>query len=87
MNDKRIHRLAFWAAFAGLIGVAFGAFGAHFLKSRIPPESLEVIRTGVLYLFVHVLATLVVVSICRQGNVSRLMVTAGTLFMTGVLLF
>ena len=42
-------------ALAGLLAVAFGAFGAHALKERLGPEMLAVYQTGVLYHFFSVL--------------------------------
>lgn len=41
------------AGLLGFFGVALGAFGAHGLKGRVPPEMLEVWKTGVLYHLVH----------------------------------
>jgi len=34
-------------AVAGLIGVGFGAFGAHGLRGRLTPDMLAVFETGV----------------------------------------
>ena len=42
---------------AGL-GVAFGAFGAHALKTRVGPELLAVFETGVRYQLYHGLGLL-----------------------------
>ena len=36
-------------ALAGLIGVGFGAFGAHGLRGRLSPDMLAVFETGVRY--------------------------------------
>jgi uncharacterized membrane protein YgdD (TMEM256/DUF423 family) len=44
------------AAALAFLGVALGAFGAHALKSRLPPDLLAVWHTGVLYHLVHALA-------------------------------
>lgn len=38
------------------LGVAFGAFGAHALKTRIEPSLLEAFQTGVQYQAIHALA-------------------------------
>ncbi len=46
---------------AGLLGaaaVALGAFGAHGLKSRLPPERLQTFETGTTYQVYHALALL-----------------------------
>src|SRR6476469_4741382 len=47
-------------ALAGLIGVAFGAFGAHALRGRLSPDLLAVFETGVRYQMYHAFAVLVV---------------------------
>ena len=60
MNDSFFNRLQSLAGIMGAIGVIFGAFGAHFLKSRLDAGDLDTIKTGVLYLFIHTLATLFV---------------------------
>ncbi len=71
----------------GAFGVIFGAFGAHFLKNRLETPSLDIIRTGVLYLFIHVLTLLFVVAIGLKDENSRLLRSAGIFFITGVFLF
>ena len=43
-------------ALLGFLAVALGAFGAHALKSHLPPSSLAVFETGVRYQFMHALA-------------------------------
>jgi uncharacterized membrane protein YgdD (TMEM256/DUF423 family) len=40
------------------VGVAFGAFGAHFLKGRIAADLLAIFETGVRYQLIHALALL-----------------------------
>jgi uncharacterized membrane protein YgdD (TMEM256/DUF423 family) len=45
------------ALLAGL-GVAFGAFGAHALRTRVSPELLAVFETGVRYQLYHGLGLL-----------------------------
>ena len=47
-------------AVAGLIGVGFGAFGAHGLRERLAPEMLAVFETGVRYQMYHAFAIFVV---------------------------
>lgn len=49
-----------WAGFLGLTAVAFGALGAHALKSILEPESLKAFETGVRYQTIHALGLLVV---------------------------
>jgi uncharacterized membrane protein YgdD (TMEM256/DUF423 family) len=40
----------------GALGVALGAFGAHGLRDRVSPASLQVFETAVRYHFYHALA-------------------------------
>lgn len=73
-------------ALAGFLGVAFGAFGAHALRARLSPQSLEVFETGVRYQMYHAFAVLVVaLALARMdGWILR---SAGWLFTIGILLF
>ncbi|HSF89107.1 MAG TPA: DUF423 domain-containing protein [Saprospiraceae bacterium] len=87
MNDSFFNRLQSVAGTMGAIGVIFGAFGAHFLKSRLDLSHLETIKTGVLYLFIHTLATLFVCLRSKQGQDTRLLRLAGIAFVTGCLMF
>lgn len=86
MNTSFFSRLQTFAALSGAIGVIFGAFGAHFLKARLDVSHLETIKTGVLYLFIHTLATLLVCALARQ-NPNRALMGAGLAFMIGILMF
>jgi uncharacterized membrane protein YgdD (TMEM256/DUF423 family) len=70
----------------GLLGVAFGAFGAHALRSRLAPELLAVYHTGVEYQFYHAFALLAVGLLMLLRPVPALPV-AGWCFALGVLLF
>jgi uncharacterized membrane protein YgdD (TMEM256/DUF423 family) len=71
----------------GFLGVAFGAFGAHALKSRLSTEMLAIFETGVRYQMYHAFAVLIVAAaIARLGD-AGLLVTAGWLFAAGVLIF
>lgn len=87
MNDSFFNRLQSIAATLGAVGVIFGAFGAHYLKSRLDVSQLETIKTGVLYLFIHTLATLFVCSRSKQYPDSRQLRIAGIAFVTGILMF
>ena len=74
-------------ALAGLLGVALGAFGAHWLRSRMSLEMLAVFETAVRYQMYHALALLLTAAaIGRIGN-ARLLVMAGWLFTAGIILF
>ena len=73
-------------AVAGLIAVAFGAFGAHGLRGRLSPDMLAVFETGVRYHMYHALA-LVGVSVLLARADGRLYHAAGWSFTIGILLF
>jgi len=71
----------------GFLGVAFGAFGAHALKSRLSPEMLGVFETGVRYQMYHAFAVLIVAAAIGHLGGARLLVIAGWFFVAGVILF
>ncbi|MBX7135265.1 MAG: DUF423 domain-containing protein [Fimbriimonadaceae bacterium] len=78
-----------WAAIgAGLmfLAVAFGAFGAHLLKARIPADRLEIFQTGVTYQGMHALAILLVTCLAPRLS-TRTAGFASTLFLGGVVIF
>jgi uncharacterized membrane protein YgdD (TMEM256/DUF423 family) len=71
----------------GFLGVAFGAFGAHALKSRLSPEMLAVFETGVRYQMYHAFAILIVAAAIGSLGRLPLLGAAGWFFAAGVLLF
>jgi uncharacterized membrane protein YgdD (TMEM256/DUF423 family) len=76
----------FVGALAGFLAVAFGAFGAHALRSRLTPELLAAFETGVRYQMYHALAIVAVgLILARSGG--WLFATAGWLFTAGIVLF
>jgi uncharacterized membrane protein YgdD (TMEM256/DUF423 family) len=73
-------------ALSGAVGVALGAFGAHGLRGRLPPDMLGVFETGVRYHMYHTLALLLVAVMAdRVGG--RLLTAAGWSFTAGIVLF
>ena len=84
MNSARLF-LLFGASY-GLLGVAFGAFGAHALRARLAPDLLAVFHTGVEYQFYHAFALLAVGVLLLLKPAPALPV-AGWCFALGVLLF
>lgn len=77
--------LVLGAAFA-FLGVAAGAFGAHFLKTALSPDMLAVFETAVRYQMYHAFALLIVGWACEQFPQASLM-PAGWLFAGGIVLF
>jgi uncharacterized membrane protein YgdD (TMEM256/DUF423 family) len=73
-------------AASAFIGVAAGAFGAHALKSRLPPDLLAVFEVGVRYQMYHAFALMAAAWIAGRWPGSAA-TTAGMLFIVGTLLF
>ncbi len=76
MNPRARIRLA--GAVLGLLGVAFGAFGAHGVAD---PAAKAWMQTGATYQMAHVLAAFVAVSLPRPAT------SAATAFLAGTVLF
>jgi len=74
-------------AISGFLGVAFGAFGAHALRSRLSPEMLGVFETGVRYQMYHTFAVLIVAAAIGHIGNARLLAIAGWIFVAGIVLF
>jgi len=74
-------------AVLGFLGVAFGAFGAHGLRSRLSADMLAVFETAVRYQMYHVFAILIVAAAIGHLGNARMLVIAGWCFTAGVLLF
>lgn len=86
MNPNAARLFLLFGAGYGLLGVAFGAFGAHALRARLAPDLLAVFHTGVEYQFYHAFALLAVGVLLLVKPVPALPV-AGWCFALGVLLF
>jgi uncharacterized membrane protein YgdD (TMEM256/DUF423 family) len=71
----------------GFLGVTFGAFGAHALRSRLSADMLAVFETGVRYQMYHVFAVLIVAAAIGHIGNARLLATAGWFFVAGIVLF
>ena len=76
----------FVGALAGFLGVALGAFGAHFLKARLSTEMLAVFETGVRYHLIHAVAILATAALMGRAS-ARLLTAAGWFFTGGIILF
>lgn len=78
------------AAGSGFVAVAAGAFGAHFLKARLPPDALLVFETGARYQMYHALALFAVGYVVSRapsvaGSAAGWLFTAGTVVFSGSL--
>jgi len=74
------------ASFMGLLAVAFGAFGAHFLKSHLGADQLATFETGVRYQMYHTFALLAVCTVYTKWP-GKALLASGWLFIIGTVLF
>lgn len=70
------------SAVSGFLGVALGAFGAHYLKARLNPEMLEIFKTGVFYQIIH---SIVLLAISFYGN--EIYLKSNKFFLGGIIIF
>ncbi|MCB0044588.1 MAG: DUF423 domain-containing protein [Caldilineaceae bacterium] len=75
------------AAIFGALAVGLGAFGAHALEGRVAANLLSTYETSVRYHFYHVIALLAVAFAISRWPGSGLPVTAGWLFVAGIVIF
>jgi uncharacterized membrane protein YgdD (TMEM256/DUF423 family) len=81
-------RLAIGSAAALLfVAVAFGAFGAHALKSKLAPDLMPVFQTAVQYHFWHALGLLGVGILLAQKPESGTLAAAAWLLVAGIVMF
>ena len=74
----------------GFLAVAGGAFGAHYLKYRLAPESLTIFEVAIRYQLYHVLALIGVVALMSFSpsiwfNLSGWFFIIGTIIFSGSL--
>jgi uncharacterized membrane protein YgdD (TMEM256/DUF423 family) len=81
-------KIAFlFAAIAGTLGVALGAFGAHGLRGSIEPRLMETFQTAVQYQLIHALALLLVALTMGWLGQSLSFEISAYAFMAGIILF
>ena len=73
-------------ALNGLLGVAAGAFGAHFLKHWLSADGLTTFETAARYQMYHALA-LLAISVLAYGRPSVTVSAAGWCMLLGIVLF
>lgn len=73
-------------AVLGALAVGAGAFGAHALRDRLAPRSLEIWETAASYHLVHALALVACALVLRRRDSRSARVAAG-LFAAGILVF
>ena len=75
------------AAVLGFLAVAFGAFGAHGLESRLDAQHLQTFETGVRYQMYHALALLGTAFLATDEKRSKAVGIAAWSFVVGCLFF
>lgn len=75
------------ASVSALFAVAFGAFGAHALKSRLDASAMATFETASQYHFYHSLALLAVGLIALSQPHTLMLRTSGWLFFVGIVIF
>lgn len=73
-------------ALNGLIAVALGAFGAHFLQERLSLEKMQVFDTASHYQLLHAIAIIAIASLFPHLN-SPFLLMAAWMFVGGILIF
>ena len=73
-------------ALLAAVAVIGGAFGAHFLKARLTPESLQTFETAVRYQFYHAFALLLTAIVYKEFP-NKWVKISGYLFIAGIILF
>ena len=73
------------AASLGMLAILLGAFGAHALKEKLDPSSLQSFETGVRYMMYHVLAILFIQNNRNLGSADIQRISL--LFLSGILCF
>jgi uncharacterized membrane protein YgdD (TMEM256/DUF423 family) len=68
------------------LAVVLGAFGAHALKEKLTPESLQIFETGVRYQMYHSFALIFVFLLSSKIN-SPALNYSGYFFIAGIVLF
>ena len=72
---------------SGFLAVACGAFGAHALRDKLPPELLSAWQTGVLYHLVHSVALFALALFAKRPQGAPDVRFGAWAFLAGILLF
>lgn len=84
--QKKFKILILITAVLGALGVIMGAFGAHYLSSKIEAHSLAAYKTGVLYHLIHTIALFCTALLYRIYRIKGLFYV-GLFFCGGICLF
>jgi uncharacterized membrane protein YgdD (TMEM256/DUF423 family) len=77
-----------FGTFFALLSVILGAFGAHFLKKRIPEPAVQSFEVGVSYMMYHGLALLILplFSLAKTEWIERFFILGTVLFSFSIFL-
>ena len=73
-------------ALAAFFGVALGAFAAHGLKNKLPPDMFNIFEVGVRYHMYHALGLLAVAAAAARWS-GPWLTAVGWLFVFGIVIF
>lgn len=76
-----------WGSINAFLSVALGAFGAHWLQTRLTVDMLEIFRTATKYHMMHALGLILVGMLGFWMQKPILLQWAGWLILTGIVLF
>jgi uncharacterized membrane protein YgdD (TMEM256/DUF423 family) len=85
MNPSKIFLLL--GAVNAFLAVGLGAFGAHGLRAKLPPDLLAVYKTGVEYHFYHALGLLAVGLVAAHFPNAGLIRGSGWAMTAGIVIF
>lgn len=71
---------------SAMLAVILGAFASHGLEGKITAEQIETFQIGVRYQFYHTFVILLI-GVLLYFRKTKMMLTAGWLFVAGILLF
>jgi uncharacterized membrane protein YgdD (TMEM256/DUF423 family) len=74
-------------AFAAMLSVVFGAFGAHLLQDRLTSDELDIYQTGVQYHMFHAIGILLIALLIDRLPSQKLAIWAARLLVIGIVLF
>ena len=75
-----------FAAILGGLGVILGAFGSHWLRSKVDMNMADAYKTGITYHLVHVLVMFITLLLGDMGKLKNAVPTA-RFFALGIILF
>jgi uncharacterized membrane protein YgdD (TMEM256/DUF423 family) len=76
-----------WGSINAFLSVALGAFGAHWLQTRLTVDMLEIFRTGIRYHILHALGLILIGILGFWMQKPALLQWAGWLILAGIVLF